>query len=147
MKKLLTLAVLAAVAASCTQSEVEDVKQSNEYIGIASATVNNMALTRAGEGSPLNQGSLGLFVTTEGDDIFKVDNMRWNYGERQRRYMIYIGVGLQRCSFRFDGQCEKPLERGTSNSTESPRLFCICTVQRVVTEKEQRPHHGETEKP
>ena len=81
MKKLLTLAALAAVAASCTQSEVEDVKQSNEYIGIASATVNNMVLTRAGEGSPLNQGSLGLFVTTEGDDIFKVDNMRWNYGE------------------------------------------------------------------
>lgn len=81
MKKLLTFAVLAAVAASCTQSEVEDVKQSNEYIGIASATVNNMVLTRAGEGSPLNQGSLGLFVTTEGDDIFKVDNMRWNYGE------------------------------------------------------------------
>lgn len=68
------------------------------------------------------------------------------YGERQRRYMIYIGVGLQRCSFRLDGQCEKPLERGTSNSTESPRLFCICTVQRVVTEKEQRPHLGETEK-
>ena len=69
------------------------------------------------------------------------------YGERQRRYMIYIGVGLQRCSFRLDGQCEKPLERGTSNSTESPRLFCICTVQRVVTEKKQRPHLGETEKP
>ena len=69
------------------------------------------------------------------------------YGERQRRYMICIGVGLQRCSFRFDGQCEKPLERGTSNSTESPRLFCICTVQRVVTEKKQRPHLGETEKP
>lgn len=77
MKKLLTLAALAAVAASCTQSEVEDVKQSNEYIGIASATVNNMVLTRAGE----SLASLGLFVTTEGDDIFKVDNMRWNYGE------------------------------------------------------------------
>lgn len=60
------------------------------------------------------------------------------YGERQRRYMICIGVGLQRCSFRFDGQCEKPLERGTSNSTESPRLFCICTVQRVVTEKKAK---------
>ncbi|MBR2945409.1 MAG: fimbrillin family protein [Bacteroidaceae bacterium] len=82
MKKLLTLAALAAVAASCTQSEVEDVKQSNEYIGIASATVNNMVLTRAGEGTtPLNSGSLGLFVNTDGDDIFKVDNMKWSYAE------------------------------------------------------------------
>lgn len=81
MKKLLTLAALAAVAASCTQSEVEDVKQSNEYIGIASATVNNMVLTRAGETNPLQWGTLGLFVTTEGDDIFKVDNMKWSYAE------------------------------------------------------------------
>ncbi|MEE0689591.1 MAG: fimbrillin family protein [Bacteroidaceae bacterium] len=99
MKKLLTLAVLAAVAASCTQSEVEDVKQSNEYIGIASATVNNMALTRAGEGSPLNQGSLGLFVTTEGDDIFKVDNMKWSYAEEtgwtSLSNLAYEGDGKQ----------------------------------------------------
>lgn len=99
MKKLLTLAALAAVAASCTQSEVEDVKQSNEYIGIASATVNNMVLTRAGEGSPLNQGSLGLFVTTEGDDIFKVDNMKWSYAEETEwtslSNLAYEGDGKQ----------------------------------------------------
>ena len=65
MKKILTIAVLAAVVASCTQSEVEDVKHSNEYIGIASATVNNMVLTRAGETNPLQWGTLGLFVTTD----------------------------------------------------------------------------------
>lgn len=99
MKKLLTLAALAAVAASCTQSEVEDVKQSNEYIGIASATVNNMVLTRAGETNPLQWGSLGLFVTTEGDDIFKVDNMSWRYTETgwTSRYsnLPYEGEGKQ----------------------------------------------------
>lgn len=99
MKKLLTLAVLAAVAASCTQSEVEDVKQSNEYIGIASATVNNMVLTRAGETNPLQWGSLGLFVTTEGDDIFKVDNMKWNYAEEtgwtSLSNLAYEGDGKQ----------------------------------------------------
>lgn len=98
MKKLLTLAVLAAVAASCTQSEVEDVKQSNEYIGIASATVNNMVLTRAGEASPLTEGSLGLFVATDGADIFKVDNMRWNHSESgwtSYANLAYEGNGKQ----------------------------------------------------
>lgn len=81
MKKILTFAVLAATVTSCTQNEVEGLQQSNEYIGIASAKVNNLVLTRVGETTPLDQGSLGLFVTTEGDDIFSVDNMKWNYTE------------------------------------------------------------------
>ena len=80
MKKLFTIAVLAAAAASCTQSEVEELRQ-NEYIGIASAKVNSLVQTRAGDGTPLQWGSLGLFVTSEGNDIFKVDNMKWNYDE------------------------------------------------------------------
>ena len=81
MKKILTFAVLAATVTSCRQNEVEGLQQSNEYIGIASAKVNNLVLTRVGETTPLDQGSLGLFVTTEGDDIFSVDNMKWNYTE------------------------------------------------------------------
>ena len=100
MKKILTFAVLAATVASCTQSEVEGLQQSNEYIGIASAKVNNLVLTRAGETTPLNQGSLGLFVTTEGNDIFSVDNMKWNFTDEETGWtsitnLAYEGDGKQ----------------------------------------------------
>ncbi|MEE0689592.1 MAG: hypothetical protein UCJ13_01985, partial [Bacteroidaceae bacterium] len=46
------------------------------------------------------------------------------YGERQRRYMICIGVGLQRCSFRLDGQCEKPQEVGRA-TVQSLHVFFV----------------------
>ena len=95
MKKLFTITVLAAAAASCTQSEVEELRQ-NEYIGIASAKVNSLVQTRAGE--TLGHGSLGLFVTTDGKDIFKVDNMKWNCGESgwtSYSNLAYEGDGKQ----------------------------------------------------
>lgn len=61
--------------------------------------------------------------------------------------MICIGVGLQRCSFRLDGQCEKPQEVGRATVQSLHVFFVYVQFSEAVTEKEQRLHLGETEKP
>ena len=51
--------------------------------------------------------------------------------------MICIGVGLQRCSFRLDGQCEKPQEVGRATVQSLHVFFVYVQFSEAVTEKEK----------